>query len=316
MRMRTILTCAVLLLAATPAVAVAAATAAPKIASYNVFMLSRNLYPNWGQLQRADLIAQQRVLSGQDVVVIQEGFDNAASDRLKSNLATEYPNQTPVLGRSRSGWDATLGGYSDWTPEDGGVIVASRWPIARKVQYVYRNRCGIETQSNKGFVYVRLTSPDGPVHVVGTHMQAEDTSTCGSNSAKTRAAQRAELKAFLDAQQVPAADPLYVAGDLNVIESSPEYAKMLSDLGAQAPVHTGHPYSWDCKDNSVCRDQYGPEYASEHLDYVLPIAGHPAPSTFLNETRRAKSPEWSVTSWGTTYTYTDYSDHYPVFGSG
>lgn len=34
-----------------------------------------------------------------------------------------------------------------------------------------------------------------------------------------------------------------------------------------------------------------------------------------NETRRVKSPEWSIWSWGRKHTYTDFSDHYPVFAS-
>ncbi len=35
----------------------------------------------------------------------------------------------------------------------------------------------------------------------------------------------------------------------------------------------------------------------------------------VNETRRVKSPVWTVTSWFKTYSYNDYSDHYPVFAS-
>jgi sphingomyelin phosphodiesterase len=301
---------AALTLVTAVAPAASAEPRAPEIAAYNVFMLSRNLYPNWGQVHRADLIAEGGVVSGQDVVVLNEAFDNAASDRLLRNLAGEYPHQTPVVGRSRAGWDATHGAYSDWTPEDGGVAVVSRWPITRKAQHVYRDSCGVEVFSNKGFAYVRLSSPSGPVHVVGTHVQAEDPS-CATAPGTIRARQRAELRAFLDAQRIPASEPLYVAGDMNVIRESAEYAAMLGDLGARTPVHTGHRHSWDCSDNSVCLGQYGPEYAPEHLDYVLAING---PADYTNETGRPKSPPWTVSSWGTSYTYTDYSDHYPVFG--
>ncbi|RZS44819.1 sphingomyelin phosphodiesterase [Herbihabitans rhizosphaerae] len=287
-----------------------AVAVAPKIASYNVFMLSRNLYPNWGQLARADLIDRQGVLDGQDVVVLNEAFDNAASDKLLANLADTYPNQTPVLGRSRTGWDATHGEYSDLTPEDGGVAVLSRWPISRKEQYVYADGCGADALANKGFVYVVLATPQGPLHVVGTHMQADD-SLCGSPGA-VRATQRAEIRKFLAARQIPAAEPVYVAGDMNVIEAGEEYPAMLRELGATAPTHTGHPHSWDCDDNTVCVGQYGSGQPSQHLDYVLPLAGHPAPAVYENETRRVKSPQWTVVG----ETYDDYSDHYPVFGAG
>lgn len=292
----------------------AAPAAAPKIASYNVFMLPGTLYPNWGQEQRADLIAQQNLLADQDVVVLQELFHNKGGDRLLNNLRATHPNQTLVVGRSRSGWDATQGSYSSFTPEDGGVAIASKWPISRKVQFVYKDACGADWFSNKGFAYVKLASPSGPVHVIGTHMQSEDDGCSAGQPGAVRAKQRAQITAFLAAERIPTTEPLYVAGDMNVIEASAEYPAMLSELGAVGPRHTGHPHSWDCRDNSVCLDQYGADYASEHLDYVLPIASHQVPTSYVNETRRVKSPSWSVTSGGKTYTYTDYSDHYPVFG--
>ncbi|WP_394620368.1 sphingomyelin phosphodiesterase [Lentzea sp. JNUCC 0626] len=304
MRLITLAVAVVLAISAAPAVA------APglKIATYNVFMLSRNLYPNWGQVARADLLDSTGVLAGQDVVVVQEAFDNAASDRLLANLRDTYPHQTPVLGRSKAGWDVTSGAYSDSTPEDGGVAVLSRWPITTRVQHVYRDACGADWFSNKGFAYVRIEAPSGPVHVIGTHMQAED-STCTSAPEGYRVKQRAEIRAFLAARNIPAAEPVYVAGDMNVIKASAEFPRMVSELGARMPEVGGHPFSWDCADNSVCRDQYGPEYASEHLDYVLTVQG----PLLRNETRRVKSPEWSIWSWGRKYTFTDFSDHYPVF---
>ncbi|APE33375.1 hypothetical protein BOX37_04660 [Nocardia mangyaensis] len=150
--------------------------------------------------------------------------------------------------------------------------------------------------------------------MIGTHMQSEDDGCRSGQPGQVRAKQRAQITAFLAAERIPATEPVYVAGDMYVIESSAEYPAMLSELDAVTPRHTGHPHSWDCRDNSVCLDQYGPEYAAEHLDYVLPINGHPVPNGYVNETRRVKSPAWSVTAGGTTYTDTDYSDHYPVFG--
>lgn len=313
-RMALVALCGAAALLHATAPAAAAPKADPKIASYNVFMLPEALYPNWGQEQRADLIAQQNVLAGQDVVVLQELFHNEGGDRLLNQLKRDYPNQTPVVGRTRSGWDATQGSYSDVTPEDGGVAIVSRWPISRKVQFVYKDACGADWFSNKGFAYVKLAAPSGAVHVIGTHMQSEDDGCTSGQPGQVRARQRAQIAAFLAAERIPANEPVYVAGDMNVIESSAEYPAMLAELGAAGPQHSGHPFSWDCRDNSVCLDQYGPEYASEHLDYVLAIEGHPTPNRFINDTRRVKSPSWSVTATGTTYTYTDFSDHYPVFG--
>lgn len=73
------------------------------------------------------------------------------------NLKKEYPNQTAVLGRSSgSEWDKTLGNYSSSTPEDGGVAIVSKWPIAEKIQYVFAKGCGPDNLSNKGFVYTKI----------------------------------------------------------------------------------------------------------------------------------------------------------------
>ncbi|MER5394741.1 sphingomyelin phosphodiesterase [Saccharopolyspora sp. NPDC002686] len=298
-------------LAAPTAVAGPAADG-PRIASYNVFMLPRSLYPNWGQLQRADLIASEGVLSGQDVVVVQEAFDNEASQRLLANLAEDYPNQTPVLGRSRDGWDATLGSYSDTRPEDGGVAVLSRWPVAERIQYVFPPGCGADAASNKGFAYTRIDSPSGPVHVIGTHLQADDPA-CGDRAPGVRADQLGEIAQFVRDKAIPAAEPVVVAGDLNVDASAGEFTSALATLGAAAPQTTGHPYSYDPATNSVAADQ-APGAPGQLLDHVLPLTGHGS-QQWVDETRAVHSPEWSVTSWGQTYTYTDFSDHYPVFAS-
>lgn len=53
-----------------------------KVMTHNVYMLSTNLYPNWGQTERADLIGAADYIKNQDVVILNEVFDNSASDRL------------------------------------------------------------------------------------------------------------------------------------------------------------------------------------------------------------------------------------------
>lgn len=284
----------------------------PRVASYNVFLFSKLIYPNWGQDQRADLIDAQGVLAGQDVVVLQEAFDNSSSERLFGNLADSYPHRTPVVGRSRAGWDATRGDYTDLYPEDGGVAIVSRWPIAERVQHVYQPKCGTDAFSAKGFAYARITAPTGPVHVFGTHLQADD-GGCDGKAPATRAGQLAELADYIRSRAIPAAEPVIIAGDLNVVLGTPEYTAALGTLAARNPEsHAGHPYSYDPRTNSIAkeRDASGP---SQRLDHVLLRSGHAGPSSWVNETRKVQSPPWTVKSWGKEYTYHDYSDHYPVF---
>lgn len=295
---------------AAPAPATAAAPAL-SVLSHNVMFLPQSLYPNWGQVKRADLISAAPYVNGHDVLILQEMFDNEASDRLKASLAGRYPYQTPVLGRSRSGWDATVGAYSDTTPEDGGVVVASRWPILEKIQYVYANGCGADWYSNKGFAYVRLNVNGTTVHVVGTHAQADDTGCAGGDGSSTRHLQFAELDAFLDGRQIPPTEQVIIAGDLNVDRYATEYANALATLDAAEPGYTGHPYSWDAQTNAIA-DYNDANNRRQQLDHLLLRRGNAQPTGWHNETLAVKSPKWSVWSWFTKYTYTDFSDHYPV----
>ncbi|MEU7146935.1 sphingomyelin phosphodiesterase [Streptomyces sp. NPDC045456] len=289
-----------------------AAVPAVKVLSYNVFLMSKSLYPNWGQDHRAEATASADFFQGQDVVVLQEAFDNASSDALKSAAAARYPHQTPVVGRGRSGWDATGGAYSAATPEDGGVTLLSKWPLLRKEQYVFKDACGADYWSNKGFVYAALNVRGTTVHVVGTHAQSTDPGCGAGEAAAVRAQQFKEIDAFLDAKNIPADEQVMVAGDLNVDTRSPEFASLLTDAGlVAADKRTGHPYSFDTRENSVAAYRY-PDDPREDLDHVLHRRGHARPAGWSNEVVEERSAPWTVSSWGKDYTYTNLSDHYPV----
>jgi sphingomyelin phosphodiesterase len=292
------------------------AAVSARIASHNVFMLSQLIPPAWGQNTRADLIASEGVLAGQDVVVLQEAFDNDASTRLLANLAPAYPHQTPVLGRSASGWNASSGPFLwQWRVEDGGVAIASRWPITYRSQRIFASGCGVDAASAKGFAYARVDAPGASdLHVVGTHLQADD-SLCSSGQAVTvRAAQLREIGSFLRSAGIPATDTVVVAGDLNVDRAGPEYAPMLATLGAAAPdAYTGHSFSFEPSTNSIAADRY-PGSAPQYLDYVLLVNGFARPAgRWINEARAVHSAPWTVTQYFETNTFTDHSDHYPVF---
>ncbi|MFF9498352.1 sphingomyelin phosphodiesterase [Streptomyces sp. NPDC014656] len=307
------------LAAATLAATAPAASAAPgaaeprlKVLTYNVFLFSKTLYPNWGQDHRARAIPAAPYFQGQDVVVIQEAFDNSSSDALRANAAAAYPHQTPVVGRSKTGWDATGGAYSATTPEDGGVTILSKWPIVRKEQYVYKDACGSDWYSNKGFAYAVLDVNGSRVHVVGTHAQSTDPGCSAGEAAQTRSRQFKAMDAFLDAKNIPADEQVIVAGDMNVDSRTPEYATMLADAGlAGADARTGHPYSFDTELNSIAAERY-PDDPREDLDHVLYRAGNARPANWTNHVVLESTAPWTVSSWGTKYTYTNLSDHYPV----
>ncbi|MFE7298682.1 sphingomyelin phosphodiesterase [Streptomyces sp. NPDC057579] len=285
-----------------------------KVLTYNTFLMSKNLYPNWGQDHRAQAIASADFFHGNDVVVLQEAFDNSSSDALKSQAAAEYPHQTPVVGRSRSGWDATSGAYSAVTPEDGGVTLLSKWPVLRKEQHIYQDACGSDSYSNKGFVYAVLDVGGTKVHVVGTHTQSTDSGCKAGEAAADRAKQLKELDAFLDAKNIPANEEIMVAGDMNIDSHGAEYNALLANADlAPADSRTGHPYSFDTQQNSIAAYRY-PNDPREDLDYVLFRNGHARPSGWGNTVVKEQSAPWTVSSWGKDYTYTNLSDHYPVIG--
>ncbi|PCG83917.1 sphingomyelin phosphodiesterase [Streptomyces sp. WZ.A104] len=308
-------TLAAVTLAVSSPQATAAETPSLRVLSYNAFLFSKTLYPNWGQDHRAAEIPKTSFFQGNDVVVIQEAFDNATSDALLRNSAAQYPYQTPVVGRSKSGWDATGGSYSATTPEDGGVTILSKWPIVRQEQYVYKDACGADWWSNKGFAYVVLNVNGTRVHVVGTHAQSTDPGCSAGEAAQMRSRQFKALDGFLDAKNIPASEQVVVAGDFNVDGHSAEFPSFLSDAGlTAADTKTGHPYSFDTRDNSIAADRY-PNDPREDLDHVLHRAGHAKPSGWNNDVIKEQTAPWTVSSWGKSYTYNNLSDHYPVIGS-
>jgi sphingomyelin phosphodiesterase len=198
--------------------------------------------------------------------------------------------------------------------EDGGVTVLSKWPILRKEQYVFKDACGADWWSNKGFAYVVLNVNGAKVHVLGTHAQSTDPGCDPGEAAAMRSRQFKAIDAFLDAKNIPASEQVLVAGDLNVDSHSAEYASMLADGGlVSAEARTGHPYSFDTEENSIARDRY-PDDPREDLDYVLHRAGHARPAVWKNDVVKETSAPWTVSSRGTSYTYTNLSDHYPVTG--
>ncbi|WP_327134281.1 sphingomyelin phosphodiesterase [Streptomyces sp. NBC_01343] len=299
-----------------PAASAAESAAAPRLSvlTYNTFLMSKNLYPNWGQDHRASEIPRASFFQGHDVVVLQEAFDNGASDALKSGASAQYPYQTPIVGRSKSGWDATGGAYSSTTPEDGGVTILSKWPIVRKEQVVYKDACGADWWSNKGFAYVVLNVNGTKVHVVGTHAQSTDPGCGSGEAAEMRARQFKAMDAFLDGKNIPAGEQVIVAGDMNVDSRSPEFASMLSNADlADSDSRTGHPYSFDTAQNSIANYRY-PTDPREDLDYVLYRKGNARPAGWENNVVKEQSAPWTVSSWGTSYTYTNLSDHYPLIG--
>ncbi|MDI7208929.1 sphingomyelin phosphodiesterase, partial [Leptospira santarosai] len=158
---------------------------------------------NWGQNERAERIASSNYIRNQDVIVFDEAFDTNARKILLDGVRSEYPYQTDVIGRTKEGWKATLGNYRSEAFTNGGVVVVSKWPIEEKIQYIFKERgCGADFFSNKGFAYVRINKNGRKFHIIGTHVQAQD-SACANLGKVSRMNQFNEIKSFIDSAKIP-----------------------------------------------------------------------------------------------------------------
>ncbi len=251
------------------------------VLTYNIFMRPTSLF-NDDQDLRALLIPTQ--MRGYDLIVFQEAFSDSHREYIVAALAAEYPYHTRVLGKDR------------FVEQDGGVMIISKWPIARQFQTHFEGLCsGSDCLSDKGVLYARLNVKGKPIHIFGTHTQADD------DQRPTREAQLRIIRSLIDRMAIPADQAVLIAGDLNVdLYTVDEYTTMLSILSATHPApqsgargFTSHPANDYVDDNS----------RAKYLDYVLYSSDHLKPDPTSNDVRIFRVNDW------------DLSDHYPVEGS-
>jgi endonuclease/exonuclease/phosphatase family metal-dependent hydrolase len=246
--------------------------------SYNVHLLpwpgsSHNDY-------RAGLIATHPDMRNHDVVVLVESQSDNHRQMITWGLRFEYPYQSRILGS-----DALIG-----LPQDGGVIILSKWPIEAQNQLLYGSPCepNPDCLGRKGVNYVRINKAGKPYHVFGTHLESGHT----LEDRYRRWTQLLKMSSFIDSRGISAEDAVLMAGDFNVDknEADGEYESMLSILSASQPQNGGIR-SWT-------------NAKGEWLDYVLYSNAHLPP---------ASSTTWVLTPRDAGGG--DLSDHYAVLGT-
>jgi endonuclease/exonuclease/phosphatase family metal-dependent hydrolase len=255
------------------------------VLSYNVYMLTPpTAYTD--QEERAAILPSQ--IGGYDAIILSEVFYNDARDSiLLPGLLADYPYRTDVVDDPQS-------------PEDGGVMIVSKWPITASTSIVYDSCDGSDCLAAKGAMYARIDKNGVPYHLFGTHTQAWQTGLI------YRQAQLRQLRDFIDAINIPANEAVLVGGDLNVdkvLNNQGEYTAMFNLLRAEEPQYQGHPYSYD-----PVLNLYASDTTREYLDYVLRLSDYLAPLDSLNEVRIYRSIADEV--WG----YFDLSDHFAIWG--
>lgn len=207
-----------------------------------------------------------------DVVVIQEGFNDAAKNYLFEKTKKSFPFNTELVGShcdKKTFWDSTSGNCSNNIfAFNGGVKIMSKHKILEKHQYIFDNSATgtADSFANKGAAYVVIEKDGRKYHVVGTHLQADQGSFDGT---KTRNAQMTEISRWIDTLPIPKNEPLIFAGDMNV-----EYTNQSAFHEMKRILDADTSYTYDPSlatyssvSNTIVKSRY-PDY-NDTLDYIL-----------------------------------------------
>ncbi|KAF9332465.1 hypothetical protein BG006_004639 [Podila minutissima] len=170
---------------------------------------------------------------------------------------------------------------------------------------------------NRGFVYAKILYNNSKhIHLINTHLQSDgafmsDFAEC----AQMRVLQLQEIRDFIASSGIPHEEPVIIGGDLNVVKASWEYEALVEEnLVVMEPTQfLGHPYSWDCRENSFITHY---SWAARMvLDYLLVAKAHSSrvrslvvETMLVRPEESFQVPKWFKEPW----IIQDYSDHYPI----
>jgi endonuclease/exonuclease/phosphatase family metal-dependent hydrolase len=267
------------------------------VLTYNVYMRPTSLFHN-GQAIRAGLIPAQ--IPGYDVVVFQEAFDDDTRATLLSGMTAQgYPHHSSILGSDRG------------TEQDGGVIIASRWPIVLEKEKLFNDTCsGSDCMADKGVIYARIdkqvkAGEHHYFHVFGTHLNDGDE--------PVQKQQLQIIRNFIDAQNIPDTEGVIVAGDFNINrDNAAMYQYALDKLGVgwfSGAALRGHPYTFDGPLNDLG------DGSQSNYDYVFYSTRHLAltPASYAEVRVPRALSEWK--EYETESAMWDLSDHYAVYAN-
>ncbi len=304
------------------------------VLTYNIFNRPY-IVSHDGQIERtcripAQISEQIASHNNIDAIVIEEAFTNGChpGTELRTLLAHDgWPYSTETLNSSLS-------------LSNGGVFIASKWPITFTAQDVFNHCTGSDCLAAKGVVYARINKSvagqsiagknrASTYHLFATHLNAWD----GKKEAAVRLAQAEQLMAFITQQHIPKNEAVIVAGDLNINRlgnalSQSEIKHVFNALSVAMPEITGGQQSTiDPTRNPLAFE------SGEHplwLDYVLYSRQYLTPvessmqSIVLQTTQAFKVCMQAIlqpytvdpdSAWcGKTLYLIDLSDHYPVLG--
>ena len=185
-----------------------------------------------------------------DVLVLTEVFSVVAAHIVIAGLQGHWRHMLRPLGNN-------LG-------TDGGVLIASRWPISQTFAMRFTDAVGMDRLAAKGVVAAVIHKPHAsPVVVAGTHMQA---GTDDVTSA-VRAKQWRHVQWFMQSYLQAAARglPRFLAGDFNEDMLRSSRPQALRFRAVQPPPRDG--FSFDLEANPLAAQR------AEDGDYTATLDG-------------------------------------------
>ncbi len=263
-----------------------------KVLAYNTYMRPTSLFKN-GQMLRADRMPP--FLSGYDVVILSALYDDDVRIHLLNLIRAEYPFQTAVVG------------HDEGVEQDGGVVIASRWPIEAQENRVFdENDChDVDCLAEKGVAYAKIRKKGAAYHVFGTELQARPAQH------PIRVRQLHFINEFIADQPIVSKEPVIIGGTMHVNAYYPSVRdEMLDILDAELPWYDSH-FNLSPTYDPLSNDLDDQDFPGEMLDYILhqPNRIRPDESVFARKVFKAV-PCWKEFFWESCHN--DLSDHYAV----
>ncbi|XP_054759905.2 sphingomyelinase C-like [Lytechinus pictus] len=305
-----------------------------RVVIYNIWEL-RYLYYQNGQRERTCRILHELFGLRQDidVIVFNEAFMGGCFSKFNSTVKMSTLTIRDILVQHEFIYHTKTVGEVRELPkfENGGVFIASRWPIISEDETIYTEaiKTTADALSAKGAKYARvLKSVNGSsryYNIFGTHLQASK----GVNADRVRVSQATEMHDLVVKLALSSGESVIYAGDLNTNyydrEPRSNTANIIEALHALVPPIIGElNYTTD----GLLNDARDGDSAS-YKDYVIYHEDYLHPLTASQEILRPRASEFfevcmeAITPFPTyadsdrcrkTQNITDLADHFAVIG--
>ena len=218
-----------------------------------------------------DYLSTKAKIQNYDVIAFEEAWDRDSRNKIKTNLAKNYPYSLDPVPINTHG--ALL---------NSGLLVLSKYPIieSKYIDYLdYQYLVDADKFTNKGAIYFKINKKGRDYNLIVTHTQAQD----DSSAISTRQQEFNLIYNYLikDANlNISPKDPLILMGDLNTdYYTSSQYNYMkaalnLNDSWIKNTIYTDPIYSYDPKLNLMIDSSITVQGL---YDYLIPLNGYLLP---------------------------------------